>query len=231
VPHNTPEKRAAYLLKTKEKRAARQDAYNAAHREQQNAWRQANIEKVRAQERARYHADPEKSRAADRAWRRANPEKTREQRRKAGPNKAALRPLYGVWSCLKERCYNTKAPDYPRYGGRGITVCDRWRNSFQAFQDDMLPTFQKGMTIERIDNNGPYSPANCRWATRAEQNRNQRNSIIVDTPWGRMNLADAALRSGLSYAALWCRHRRGQLHFAPSMKHRKTVDGSLFGNV
>lgn len=102
---------------------------------------------------------------------------------------------YLVWQQMKERCYNKKKAAYQRYGARGITVCDRWSGSegFVNFYTDMGPR-PEGTTLDRIDNNGPYSPENCRWATAYEQYRNRRQTV-----WWTIDGVTKCRKD-------WCRH-------------------------
>lgn len=87
-------------------------------------------------------------------------------------------PIYDCWIAMKARCLNKNNPQYFNYGKRGITVCDRWVNNFENFLEDMgIP--EKGMTLDRIDNNSGYSPNNCRWVTIQEQQKNKRTNNIV----------------------------------------------------
>lgn len=81
--------------------------------------------------------------------------------------------LYVSYAGMKERCYNKNVRAYKWYGGKGVTVCDRWLENFYNFVEDMYPTYQDGLTIDRISCNGNYEPNNCRWLTPTEQNRNQ----------------------------------------------------------
>ncbi|MCK1459130.1 hypothetical protein IVB34_12605 [Bradyrhizobium sp. 2] len=114
---------------------------------------------------------------------------------------------YEIWFGMIRRCSDQSHKNYDRYGGRGIVVCDRWK-SFENFIADMGEA-PAGYTIERENNDGPYAPDNCRWATRKEQSRNTSVSIIVEFDGRRMSLPEACELSGLKYESVYMRMRRG----------------------
>lgn len=88
--------------------------------------------------------------------------------------------LYKVWRGIKERCYYPRHIKYSRYGGRGISVCDEWIKSFESFRHWALSNgYREGLEIDRIDNNGNYSPDNCRWATIKENRRNRSTNRLL----------------------------------------------------
>ena len=91
-----------------------------------------------------------------------------------GHCKKRVSPTYKSWTSMKDRCNNLNADNYPRYGGKGVMVCDCWLNSFVAFLEDM-GIRPEGTTLDRIDNDGNYEPGNCRWSTTSVQNSNRRS--------------------------------------------------------
>jgi hypothetical protein len=100
------------------------------------------------------------------------------------------------------RCYNTRSDDYPDYGGRGIAVCDRWRESFAAFLSDMGLRPSRRHSLDRKDNAGGYGPDNCRWATDVEQANNRRSSRVITINGEARTLAQWAEHAGLKYHTL-----------------------------
>lgn len=107
-------------------------------------------------------------------------------------------PLYLVWRAMRSRCENPNANGYQNYGGRGITVCDRWRigedgrTGFECFLHDMGPKPSPTHSVERVRNDLPYSPSNCIWGTKAAQARNRRSVYSVDVNGRTMTLSEAA---------------------------------------
>lgn len=114
-----------------------------------------------------------------------------------------------IWTGMIQRCHNPRATWFPRYGGRGIVVCDQWRRSFACFWTDMGPTYQPGLSIDRIDNDGNYEPENCRWATASAQGHNRGVTVHIDTPRGLLTLREIADAAGIPYATVQARVKRG----------------------
>ena len=89
--------------------------------------------------------------------------------------------LYEVWCSMKSRCYNITSKSYSRYGGRGISVCEEWKESFIAFRNwAYVSGYKEGLSLDRIDNNGNYEPSNCRWVTMKEQANNQNHTLKIE---------------------------------------------------
>ena len=121
---------------------------------------------------------------------------------------AGTRP-YRIWKNMKTRCLNPNSPSYPDYGGRGIKICDRWKESFENFWADMRATYKDGLEIDRINHEGNYCPENCRWASDKDQNRNTRANHFVMSPLGYMTISELSERSGIPYGTLKNRIYRG----------------------
>lgn len=120
--------------------------------------------------------------------------------------------IYRNWATMIQRCKNPKMQNYERYGGRGISVCDEWQQSFELFYAyvSTLSHFgEAGRTLDRIDNEGYYEPGNVRWATVTEQNRNTRNSRLITYKGETMHIADWAEKLGIGCGTLKSRFHYG----------------------
>lgn len=115
---------------------------------------------------------------------------------------------YNCWQKLKQRCSNPNKPGSEHYLGRGITVCDRWKNSYELFLKDM-GRCPKGMSIERINNDLGYSPENCKWATWKEQNNNKRNNRRLTCGGITKTMAQWAEYFGINPAVIKYRLKHG----------------------
>ena len=111
-------------------------------------------------------------------------------------------PEYRAWCKLKERCHNKNTEIYYNYGSRGITVCDRWNNSFLNFLNDMGNRPSPKHSMDRIDNNGNYEPSNCRWATRIEQANNKRTNHSITFNNKTLNINQWVRETGLTRSAI-----------------------------
>jgi hypothetical protein len=117
-------------------------------------------------------------------------------------------PLYGLWKRMRQRCRDKNCPEYHRYGGRGITVDPRWDN-FANFLADMGLRPTPRHQVERKDNDGPYSPDNCVWATRKMQSRNTRANHLVTFQGKTQTVVDWAEELGIGRFTLFKRLHRG----------------------
>lgn len=118
--------------------------------------------------------------------------------------------IYGIWGGIKNRCLNKNEPIYCRYGGRGITVCDEWRNDFTSFYNWSIENgYREDLTIDRIDNNGNYEPSNCRWVTMKEQCSNRSSTRILLYKGEKHCAMEWANKLGIKYVTLIHRLERG----------------------
>lgn len=118
--------------------------------------------------------------------------------------------LYTKWRGMIDRCYNKNTNGYNNYGGRGIKVCDEWKNNFENFYDWAIKTgYKDGLTIDRINVNEDYSPSNCKWATVKEQANNKRNNCYLDYKGEKRTLKQWSEKLNVKYATLKCRKDKG----------------------
>ena len=129
-------------------------------------------------------------------------------RMKTTHGKSKIR-LYSIWHGMKERCYNVNHDRYKDYGGKGTTIFDEWKNNFQSFYDwAMANGYKDSLTIDRIDTNGNYEPANCRWITNKEQQNNRTDNHYVTFNGETKTLKEWSEFLGVNYSTL--NHRINQ---------------------
>lgn len=119
-------------------------------------------------------------------------------------------PEYGAWSSMIQRCENQNHKYFSRYGGRGIKVCERWKNSFQNFLTDMGNRPSKVYSLERINNNEGYCLENCKWETYKKQNLNKENTVWLIFIGKKIHIEDYAKIKGISYQAACKRIQRAR---------------------
>ena len=118
--------------------------------------------------------------------------------------------LHTEWKSMKARCYNPNNKRFDRYGGRGITVCPEWRESFEAFRDWALANgYRDDLTIEREDTNGNYCPENCRWATQKEQQNNRSNNRLITHNGRTQTVTQWQDETGIKEATIRYRLKKG----------------------
>lgn len=111
-------------------------------------------------------------------------------------------PEYNIWRSMKSRCYKKTNAAYHNYGGRGIEVCESWRESFTNFIADMGKRPSDSHSIDRIDNDGHYEPGNCHWSTAVIQGNNKRNNLRLEVEGKNMTIAEWARERSIPYATL-----------------------------
>lgn len=135
-------------------------------------------------------------------------------------------PLYGIWTGMMRRCFRLSEPNYHRYGGRGITVCERWKD-FANFVVDMGPRPTKAHSIDRYpDNDGNYEPSNCRWATHAEQRANQAYHQFVLHEGRAVTMSDYRVIAGLSTKAIFAGFKDGSIPECCKRGHLFTLENT-----
>lgn len=132
-------------------------------------------------------------------------------------------PLYSLWNGIKMRCYNPNRKSFKNYGGRGIKMYDLWKRDFQSFYDWSIKNgWKKGLQIDRIDNNGWYSPDNCRFVTAKINSRNRRNNVILEMNGHKKTMAEWSEQYGVDLKILWQRINSG-MPLSEALVYKKSV--------
>lgn len=148
-----------------------------------------------------------------RQWRGGDPSTTKREQHRMGRT-----PEYAIWNSMKSRCLNPNTEFYKHYGGRGISISDKWVHSFINFINDVGMRPDSTYSIERINNEGNYEPGNVVWEKRSEQSMNRRSNIIHELNGDMMPLKKITNTLGLSYSLVYKRLKRGW-----------TIEESLYG--
>ncbi len=143
-------------------------------------------------------------------------------------------PEYSIWMNMRARCTNLKNKRFHLYGARGISVCERWSNDFVNFLQDMGRRPSPKHSIERIDNDGDYTPDNCRWATTVEQARNRRSSRFITIKNEEKTLAEWCEIKGLPVSTVHARLKSGwgaERALSQPIRGRASKDGKTMHNA
>lgn len=140
--------------------------------------------------------------------------------------------LYRTWSGIKSRCFDQNSHNYHNYGGRGITMCDEWKNDYNTFKKWALhngydESGGRDCSIDRIDTNGNYDQYNCKWSTAKEQANNTRRNTFIEYDGVEYTLSQLADKAGLNYSTFMSRYSRGwdidKILNCPVRKYRRAV--------
>lgn len=124
----------------------------------------------------------------------------------ASTHKKSKTKLYRVYLHIKERCSNPSSKSYSDYGGRGISVCDEWLDSYEKFMDWSYENgYKDGLQIDRMDNDGNYEPSNCRWTDRVTQANNRRNNNFIEFNGEKRTLSEWEKETGIGQSTIWAR--------------------------
>ena len=118
-------------------------------------------------------------------------------------------PLWNIWKRMKANCYRETADAYERYGGKGVTVCDRWKDDFQAFYDDMGESYQPGLQLKLAEGAKEFNKETCSWITPEEAVKHRSNAHYVDSVFGKKSLRELSELSGVDEATIYTRLKEG----------------------
>ena len=141
--------------------------------------------------------------------------------------------IYKVWSGIKQRCFNPNSNRYKNYGGRGISICDEWKNSFETFCKWALENgYKEGLSIDRIYHEKDYEPSNCRWTDEITQQNNRTNNTLYEYEGETHTLTEWSRIKGIkpkTFCTRWRRGYRGQDLMKPTMT--KSEVGRKYGGI